>query len=82
MHLREDPMNPKHDEWLAIERGADLRREAASSHLLARAGDASTERRRGASMSGSAKALFEAALLALKVVRPTPSLKPPTTPTP
>lgn len=75
-------MNPKHDEWFAMERGAELRREAASGHLLARSRDSTTERRRRVFVSRSAKTLVEAALLALKVVRPTPSLKPPATPTP
>lgn len=75
-------MNPKHDEWFAIERGADLRREAASSHLLARVGDSATEPRRRVFVSGSPKTLLQAALLVLRVVRPTPSLEPPTTPTP
>lgn len=74
-------MNPKHLEWLANERGAEFRREAANSRLLARSRDSATERRWRVSVRRSATTLLEAAL-ALKVVRPTPSLKPPTTPTP
>jgi hypothetical protein len=75
-------MNPKHLEWLAIERGAEFRREAASSSLLARSRDSATERHWRVFVGRSATTLLEAALLALKVVRPTPSLEPPTTPTP
>ena len=75
-------MNPKQLEWLAMERGAEFRREAASSRLLARSRDSATERRRRVFVSRSVKTVLEAALLALGVVRPTPSLKPPTTPTP
>ena len=73
-------MNPKHHEWLAIERGHDLRREAAGSHLLARARESATERRGDVSV-GSAKTWLRASLVALRGIRPTPSLEPPTTPT-
>jgi hypothetical protein len=75
-------MNPKHDEWLAIERGDALRREAASSHLVAQAGDSTTGRRRHVFMSGSTKASLQAALSALRGIRPNPTLEPPTTPMP
>jgi len=39
-------MNPRHDEWLAIDRGDDLRRDAAGSQLLARARDGAVAERR------------------------------------
>ena len=72
-------MNPKHDEWRAIERGHDLRREAAGGHLLARARDSATEHRGEVLARGSAKTWLRASLAALRAIRRTPSLEPPTT---
>jgi hypothetical protein len=39
-------MNPKQYEWMAIERGDGFRRDAAGSHVLARAGWTAPERTR------------------------------------
>lgn len=75
-------MNPKHHEWFAIERGHDLRREAAGSHLLAQARESATERRRGVLVGRSARTWLRASLVALRGIRPTPRLEPPTTHTP
>jgi hypothetical protein len=75
-------MNPKHLEWLANERGAEFRREAANSRLLARSRDSATDRRWRVFVRRSAKTWLGTALLALRVVRPTPSLETPPTPTP
>jgi hypothetical protein len=35
-------MNPKRDEWLAVEHGDEMRRDAAGSQLMARARDGET----------------------------------------
>lgn len=71
-------MNPKHAEWLAIEHGHELRREAAGSRLLAQARESATERRRGVAMDGSVKTWLRASLVALRGIRPTARLEPPT----
>jgi hypothetical protein len=54
-------MNPMHTEWLAIDHGSDLHRDAADSRLLAAARWPTDERSRPKVELGRLRALVDAA---------------------
>jgi hypothetical protein len=52
-------MNPKRDEWMAVEHGDSMRRDAAGSQLLARARHADTAVTRQATTPSPVRRLIE-----------------------